>query len=165
MFLARFNAAGSVEASAALLACCASRKWASAVAAKRPYPDLDALRSTSAAVIEDLSWPDVVEALGAHPRIGDRADGDGREAGWSRQEQAAAAPPSDDVRERLRAGNAEYERRFGHVFLICATGLTADEVLTALRARMKNDVDVEQDVVRAELSKIADLRLVKAAQG
>ncbi|MGX7826674.1 2-oxo-4-hydroxy-4-carboxy-5-ureidoimidazoline decarboxylase [Actinokineospora sp. 24-640] len=165
MFLARFNAAGAVEASAALLACCASTKWARAVAAKRPYADLDALRAASAAVIEDLSWPDVVEALGAHPRIGDRADGDAREAGWSRQEQAAAVPASDEVRERLRAGNAEYERRFGHVFLICATGLTADEVLTALRARMKNDVDVERDAVRDELRKVADLRLVKAAQG
>ena len=162
-FLARFNAADAVEASVVLLACCASRRWAGAVVAGRPYADLDALRVGSAAAFADLTWPDLVEAMAAHPRIGEQAEGP--EAGWSRQEQAAAATDDDGVRERLRAGNAEYERRFGHVFLLCATGLSAADVLDALRARMGNDIDTEREVVREELRKIADLRLVKAARG
>ncbi len=164
-FLARFNAADGVEASAALLACCASQKWVSALIAARPYADVAALRARSAAVFEDLAWADVAEALAAHPRIGERAEGAGTEAGWSREEQSAAATSDDALRERLRAGNAEYERRFGHVFLICATGLTTDDVLAALRARMRNDIDDEREVVRDELRKIADLRLAKAATG
>jgi 2-oxo-4-hydroxy-4-carboxy-5-ureidoimidazoline decarboxylase len=103
--------------------------------------------------------------MSAHPRIGERAAGSGTEAGWSRQEQSAAATGDDALRERLRAGNAEYERRFGHVFLICATGLSAEQVVGALRERMGNDIDDEREVVRGELRKIADLRLAKAATG
>ncbi|MFC5288777.1 2-oxo-4-hydroxy-4-carboxy-5-ureidoimidazoline decarboxylase [Actinokineospora guangxiensis] len=164
-FMARFNAADGVEASAALLACCASQKWASALVAGRPYTDDDALRARSAAVFDSLAWPDLVEAMSAHPRIGERAEGTGTEAGWSRQEQSAAATGDEALRERLRAGNAEYERRFGHVFLICATGLSTEQVLDALRARMGNDIDDEREVVREELGKIADLRLAKAATG
>ncbi|GAA4422650.1 2-oxo-4-hydroxy-4-carboxy-5-ureidoimidazoline decarboxylase [Actinokineospora soli] len=162
-FLGRFNAADAFEASAELLPCCASRRWASALVAGRPYADLDALRVRSAAVFDDLTWADLQEAMAAHPRIGERAQTDGKEAAWSRQEQAGAA--GDELKERLRAGNAEYERRFGHVFLICATGLTGDDVLAALRDRMNNDVDDEHEVVRGELRKIADLRLAKAARG
>ncbi|UVS78092.1 2-oxo-4-hydroxy-4-carboxy-5-ureidoimidazoline decarboxylase [Actinokineospora sp. UTMC 2448] len=163
MIVKRVNAGDAVEARAELLACCASRRWAARVVAGRPYADLDALRAMSARVFEELAWADLLEAVSAHPRIGERPAGP--EAGWSRQEQAAAAGADDDVLARLRAGNAEYERRFGHVFLICATGLSAAEVLAALRERMGNDADVEQEVVRAELRKIADLRLVKAAGG
>jgi 2-oxo-4-hydroxy-4-carboxy-5-ureidoimidazoline decarboxylase len=164
-FLARFNAADGVEASAALLACCASQKWASALVAGRPYTDEDALRARSAEVFDGLAWPDLTEAMAAHPRIGERAEGAGTEAGWSRQEQSAAATGDESLRERLRAGNAEYERRFGHVFLICATGLSTERVLDALRERMDNDIDDEREVVRGELRKIADLRLAKAATG
>lgn len=164
-FLARFNTADGVEASAALLACCASQRWVSAVSAGRPYADLSELRARSAEVFDDLAWSDLVEAMAAHPRIGERAEGDGPEAGWSRQEQSAAATGDDALRKRLRAGNAEYERRFGHVFLICATGLSAEAVLDALCLRMANDIDAEQEVVRGELRKIADLRLAKAARG
>lgn len=164
-FLTRFNAADGVEASAALLACCSSQRWAAALSRGRPYADLDDLRKRSAEVFDELSWADLVDAMAAHPRIGERARGNGREAGWSGQEQAAAATSDDALRERLRAGNAEYERRFGHVFLICATGLSTQQVLDALRERMGNDIDHEQEVVRDELRKIADLRLAKAAQG
>ncbi|MGW5053802.1 2-oxo-4-hydroxy-4-carboxy-5-ureidoimidazoline decarboxylase [Actinokineospora sp. NPDC004072] len=164
-FIARLNAADSVDAAAELMACCASRRWVAAVVAGRPYPDLAALRAESAAVIAELAWPDLLEAVAAHPRIGERAAGPGVEAGWSRQEQAAAADADGDLRARLLAGNAEYERRFGHVFLISATGLSAADVLAALRARMGNDADAEREVVRAQLREIADLRLRKAAGG
>jgi 2-oxo-4-hydroxy-4-carboxy-5-ureidoimidazoline decarboxylase len=152
-----FNLAEPAVAEHALLACCAARRWADEVLARRPYPDLAALRSLSARVVSELDWADVEQALAAHPRIGERSAGASTEAAWSRDEQAGATP-SDD----LAAGNLVYEERFGHVFLICATGLSGEEMLTALRTRLGNDPAAERDVVREELRKIVDLRLGKA---
>lgn len=157
--LAGFNLAEPAVAQQRLLECCASRRWAGEVLARRPYPDLAALRSVAAAVLARLSWADLTEALEAHPRIGERAAGDGQEAAWSRQEQAGAEV---ELAEDLRAGNLAYEERFGHVFLICATGLSGEAMLMALRERLGNDPEAEREVVRAELGKIVDLRLGKA---
>jgi 2-oxo-4-hydroxy-4-carboxy-5-ureidoimidazoline decarboxylase len=155
--LDRLNAEEAAAAEQDLLACCASRRWADEVLARRPYPDLARLRGVSEQVLRALDWADVEHALAAHPRIGERAAGQGTEAAWSRQEQAGAEPSED-----LVAGNVVYEERFGHVFLICATGLTGEEMLTALRTRLGNDPATEREVVREELRKIVDLRLGKA---
>ena len=100
--------------------------------------------------------------LASHPRIGERAAADSREGGWSRQEQSGAAGAAEQVRRELAAGNAAYEQRFGHVFLICATGLSAEAMLAALRSRLRNDPIAEREVVRGELVKIVRLRLAKA---
>ena len=109
-------------------------------------------------VLRALRWDDVEQALAAHPRIGERAAGDSKEAGWSRDEQAGATPGDD-----LVAGNRVYEERFGHVFLICATGLSGEEMLDRTRARGSATIPAtERDVVREELRKIVDLRLGKA---
>lgn len=151
--LARFNALEPAEAHAALLACCAAERWAGAVAGGRPYADRAALRDRAEAEMAGLSWDDIAEALEAHPRIGERT------AGWSRREQAGMATAGEDVRAELDAGNKAYEDRFGHVFLICATGLTAAQMLAALRARLRHDPATEREVVRTELGKIAALRL------
>lgn len=155
--LDRLNAEEPAAAEHDLLACCASRRWADEVLARRPYHDLAQLRSVSELVLRALDWADVEHALAAHPRIGERAAGSGTEAAWSHAEQAGAAPSED-----LVAGNVAYEERFGHVFLICATGLTGEEMLTALRTRLANDPADERDVVREELRKIVELRLGKA---
>lgn len=144
-----------------LLACCASPRWAAKVAARRPYPDVDALLDAGAAELAALEWSGIAEALNAHPRIGDRAAGTDKEAAWSRGEQAAAAESADDVKAELKAGNAEYERRFDRVFLICATGLSAEAILANLRTRLGNDDETERLVVRDELRKIVALRLRK----
>ncbi|HSV67167.1 MAG TPA: 2-oxo-4-hydroxy-4-carboxy-5-ureidoimidazoline decarboxylase [Mycobacteriales bacterium] len=156
-----FNAATPDGVRRELLACCASTRWADALAAGRPYPDLAALCAASNAVLAGLDWPDVEHALAAHPRIGERAAGQGREARWSRGEQAAAASTDAAVQAELADGNAEYERRFGQVFLICATGLPAETILAALRARLAHDEPTEHRVVREELGKIIRLRLTK----
>ena len=155
--LGGLNAAEPAAAEHDLLACCASRRWADEVLARRPYPDLATLRSVSELTLRELDWADVEQALAAHPRIGDRAAGASKEAGWSRAEQAGAT-----ASDELTRGNLAYEERFGHVFLICATGLTGAEMLGALRARLGNDPVAERDVVREELRKIVDLRLGKA---
>jgi 2-oxo-4-hydroxy-4-carboxy-5-ureidoimidazoline decarboxylase len=160
--LAALNRAEPGPAEQELLACCASRRWADELLARRPYGDLDALRAVSARVFAELTWPDVEEAMAAHPRIGERAAGPGREAGWSREEQAGVAEAGAEIQEDLAVGNLAYEERFGHVFLICATGLSAEAMLARLRERLGNDPDTEHEVVRAELGKIVDLRLGKA---
>jgi 2-oxo-4-hydroxy-4-carboxy-5-ureidoimidazoline decarboxylase len=160
--LDRLNVAEPAAAERELLACCASRRWADELLARRPHHDLDGLRSLSRTVVAKLRWADVEEALAAHPRIGERAPGEGREAAWSRSEQAGAATASTEAAEDLAAGNVAYEERFGHVFLICATGLSAEDMLLALRQRLGNDPDTERDVVRVELAKIVDIRLGKA---
>ncbi|HEX4814941.1 MAG TPA: 2-oxo-4-hydroxy-4-carboxy-5-ureidoimidazoline decarboxylase [Nonomuraea sp.] len=160
--LGGLNAAPPDRAAAELLACCASRAFAARVAAGRPYAGLDELLAAAGRAVLELAWPDVLEALAAHPRIGERAGGDGREAAWSRQEQSGA---EDAPRDELAAGNRAYEARFGHVYLVCATGLSGAELLARLRARLDNDEEAERAVVRGELAKITRLRLVKLLEG
>ncbi len=105
-----------------LLACCASPAWAAAVLSGGPYPDTGALLRAADTALDRLDWPEIERALAAHPCIGDRVAVPGREAAWSRQEQAAAA---DGDRDELARANAEYERVFGRVFLVDATGRSA----------------------------------------
>lgn len=143
-----------------LLACCASTRWAGELAAHQPYHDLETIGRVSDTVLAALPWTEVLAALSAHPRIGEPAAGEGHEASWSRTEQSAATADAGRATE-LHEANIEYENRFGHVFLICATGLSAGEVLAALRQRLANDPQTEQRVVREELRKIVRLRLAK----
>lgn len=147
------------EAMALLRPCCASGRWAAQLMAGRPYGWLRQMLAASDDVMADLSWGDLAEALAAHPRIGEQAAGPGREASWSRQEQRDVAGSA--VAEQLLAGNLAYEERFGHVFLICATGKTPEQMLTALRLRLGNPTEVERGVIRAELGAIVRLRLIK----
>ena len=136
-----------------MLSCCASRRFADAMAAGRPYPSLAAAQGATQTAFESLTWDDVLEAMSAHPRIGARVQGQ------SAAEQSGVA---DSSRTALAAGNARYEERFGHVFLICATGLRVSDMLIALHERMGSDPAAEHEVVRGELGKIAALRLAKA---
>ncbi|MEW9527926.1 2-oxo-4-hydroxy-4-carboxy-5-ureidoimidazoline decarboxylase [Microbispora sp. NPDC049125] len=145
--------------------CCASAAWVTAVAGRGPYADLGELLKAGEAALAELDWDGVLEALAAHPRIGERAAGGGREAGWSRAEQSGAAAAGDAVLGAIHEGNAAYESRFGHVYLVCATGRTAEEMLGLLRERLDNDEETEREVVRAELSKIVALRLAKLWEG
>jgi 2-oxo-4-hydroxy-4-carboxy-5-ureidoimidazoline decarboxylase len=163
---------GTAEDAALLLRpSCASTRWIERLVGSRPHGSLVRLAAASDAAIAALGWPDIEEALAAHPRIGARAlgqeppgqepPGQERESSWSRQEQAAAAGAGAGVQAELWAGNAEYEERFGHIFLICATGRSAEDMLAALRARLGHDPEAEREVVRAELRQIVRLRLAK----
>jgi 2-oxo-4-hydroxy-4-carboxy-5-ureidoimidazoline decarboxylase len=171
--VADFNRAAAADAAGLLRPACASSRWARRLIDGRPYPSAAAVIAASDAAIGALSWPDIEEALAAHPRIGNRAPsgvGDGRgdreapqtpEAAWSRQEQAAAAAAGEDVQAALRAGNLAYETRFGHIFLICATGQSAPDMLAALRRRLGNEPGAEREIVRDELRRIVRLRLAR----
>jgi 2-oxo-4-hydroxy-4-carboxy-5-ureidoimidazoline decarboxylase len=155
--LAAFNAAQAEAAERDVLACCASQSFARTIADSRPYRDPAALQDAVTAAFKALSWDDIVESMNAHPRIGDRVPG----GGWSAAEQSGAASASDGVRQALADGNLAYEQRFGHVFLICASGLSGPDMLAQLQARLGNDLDAERAVVREELLKITRLRLTK----
>lgn len=158
--LAAFDAAQPEVAERDVLDCCASRAFAKAITAGRPYREPAALDAAVDAVFAALSWDDIVEGMSAHPRIGDRAVMDGRD-GRSAAEQSGATVASAAVRQGLADGNLAYEERFGHVFLICATGLSGAEMLTRLRARLGHDDNTERTVVRQELLKITRLRMAK----
>jgi 2-oxo-4-hydroxy-4-carboxy-5-ureidoimidazoline decarboxylase len=155
--LAAFNAATPQAAERDVLACCASGSFAKLIADGRPYRDPAAVLTAVDAAFSTLSWNDIVESMNAHPRIGDRAPG----GGWSAAEQSGAASASDQVRHALADGNRAYEQRFGHVFLICASGLSGREMLTQLEARLGHDAGAERAVVRQELLKITRLRMTK----
>ena len=156
--LGSFNAAPAQDAERTALAWCASRTFARAVADGRPYPDPAALLAAVDATFAALSWDDIAESMNEHPRIGDRAV----RGGMSAAEQSGAAAASDEVRQGLADGNLAYEQRFGHIFLICASGLSGLQMLDQLRSRLENDEEAERSVVRDELRKITRLRMTKA---
>jgi 2-oxo-4-hydroxy-4-carboxy-5-ureidoimidazoline decarboxylase len=149
-----FNAAPEAEAVAALVACCSSPEWARQVARARPYPTLDALLEAAAATLAGLDDGEVDAALAGHPRIGERSVHTS-----SQREQAAVAAADAEVLAGLAAGNREYEERFGHVYLVCADGRPAAELLAVLRGRLGNEPDEERRVLRGELSRINAIRL------
>jgi 2-oxo-4-hydroxy-4-carboxy-5-ureidoimidazoline decarboxylase len=159
MDLAGFNAAPATEVEAALLECCSAPQWARAVAARRPYSSADGLYAAADAAVADLDDAGLAAALAGHPRIGERA-GAGHAAS-SGHEQAGVAQSEATILAALADGNREYEQRFGHVYLVCASGRSGAELLAVLRDRLTNDPTTEQAVTRAELSKINQLRLAR----
>ena len=138
-----------------LLKVCGSLRWTEEVAAARPFASWDELVSRAAATWSALDETDWLEAFGAHPRIGER------KPGWSQQEQSGTRAASDETMRALAEGNLAYEEKFGFVFLICATGRSADEMLANLRERMAHTRDEEVRIAAEEQRKITELRLEK----
>ena len=157
--LTDWNALSPADAARELLVCCAAPEWAAELTVERPFPDIAAALDASDRVLAGLDWADLRPALDAHPRIGERIRRQGTEADWSRREQSGARGADDETARALVEANEAYEERFGHVFLIFATGRSAGEMLAAARERLHNDEITEQVVVRAELAKITRLRL------
>jgi 2-oxo-4-hydroxy-4-carboxy-5-ureidoimidazoline decarboxylase len=140
-----------------LSACCSSPHWVEEILGQRPFADAEELLAASDAAIEALDEAALADALAGHPRIGERPAEAGGE--WSRQEQSGVATAAAAVLEEIATANAEYERRFGHVYLVCATGKSAAELLAMCRSRLDNDPVAEERVVRGELAKITRIRL------
>ncbi|MFE5284444.1 2-oxo-4-hydroxy-4-carboxy-5-ureidoimidazoline decarboxylase [Nocardia sp. NPDC056611] len=158
--LSEFNSTAGERLRPDLLTCCDVPEWADAVLADRPYADIDGVLARADELAAGLSGADVDRALAAHPRIGERVTGTGTGSAWSRQEQAGVGQDVA-IAAQLLDGNRAYEKRFGRVFLICATGLSAEQILTNLHERLANDDAAEAAVVAGELRKIAVLRLRK----
>jgi 2-oxo-4-hydroxy-4-carboxy-5-ureidoimidazoline decarboxylase len=153
-----FNSAPEAELRPLLTECLAVPRWVDAMVAGRPYASMDALLAASHVAAQGLSDEEVLGAIAGHPRIGERQKTGGVSAKWSRSEQSGVDSSQAD---RLAAANAAYEDRFGHIYLVCATGLSGAEMLDNLSSRMDNPPDVELRVVNDELAKIAALRLQK----
>jgi len=150
-----FNSAPADDLRPLLTECLAVPRWVDAVVAARPYPDVDALVAQAEV---DLDTHEILGAIAGHPRIGERAKHDGISAKWSSAEQAGV---DVSLADRLMAANLAYEERFGHIYLVCATGLSGEQMLADLATRMDNDPATELRVVNRELAKIAALRLRK----
>jgi 2-oxo-4-hydroxy-4-carboxy-5-ureidoimidazoline decarboxylase len=162
--LAAFNTVGDAELRARLSSCCTAGCWVEHVLAGRPYADEAALLAASDNATAELDAEGLGQALAGHPRIGDRLSthaGQARATTWSNQEQAGVASAEADVLAALETVNADYEHRFGHVYLVCASGRSATELLDVCRARLDNDPVTERAVVLNELAKINRLRLGK----
>jgi len=157
--LAGFNSLPADEAQRLLLGVCTSPTWARALAAGRPYQCVEALLDAADAALDALTNSEIGAALAGHPRIGERAPAPADGPGFSAQEQSGMTDASADLRAALLEGNREYEDRFGQVYLVCATGRSAQDLLAMLRQRLGNDAATERGVVRGELRKINRLRL------
>jgi 2-oxo-4-hydroxy-4-carboxy-5-ureidoimidazoline decarboxylase len=153
--LRRLNALPDQEARMELLSCCGSRRWAARVSAGRPYADNAARLDAADTAWDAATEADVREAFAAHPRIGEPERGGEQERG----EQAASADADAATREGLREGNLEYERRFGHIYLVFASGRSASELLEDLRSRLGNDPRAELVIAAEEQRRITRARL------
>lgn len=155
------NTGDTEVARAALLRCCGSARWADAILAQRPFAGPEGLLEAVGSVWWSLDRSDWLEAFSAHPRIGRKEHENARTSQWSKKEQQGVETAVADVRERLANGNLEYERRFGWIFLVNATGKSAEEMLELLESRLKNEETEEIRIAAGEQAKITRLRLNK----
>jgi 2-oxo-4-hydroxy-4-carboxy-5-ureidoimidazoline decarboxylase len=162
--LARLNALPPGEAADELRACCGSSRWVSAMLAGRPFASVAALISAAADAWQATGPEDWEEAFAHHPRIGERraaAAVSARARDWSAGEQAAASEENAGARTALAEAVAGYERRFGWIYIVCASGRSAGELLSDIEARLGNDPEHERTVAMWEQGKITALRLRK----
>ena len=161
------NELPSTRLSEELLRCCGSAKWVERMTRAGPFKDVPALMAEAERQAASLSREDWLEAFTHHPRIGDVAklrEKFASTAQWSEQEQKGVAGASDAVIQKLAAGNAAYDKKFGFVFLVCATGKSAAEMLNLLESRIGNDPEKELAIAIGEHGKITRLRLEKLLQ-
>jgi 2-oxo-4-hydroxy-4-carboxy-5-ureidoimidazoline decarboxylase len=162
--VAAFDAMPDHEAAMVLQTCCGTSAWVQGMTVRRPFGTLPVLLQSADELWWSLRPDDWREAFDHHPRIGGDAAAatqTERAKAWSSEEQHGASAASAQVRQALAEGNREYERRFGHIYLVCATGRSADELLGMLRARLTNDPATELRIAAGEQAKITRLRLEK----
>ncbi len=162
--LRHLNALPEAAARDRLQPCCGSLRWASALVGRRPYADLGALQSASDEIWNGLTPDDYLEAFAAHPKIGEKKAApaqDARSADWSNQEQSRAAQTSDEIRTELAEANRVYQEKFGFIFIVRASGKSAERILELLRSRLGNDRETEIANAAEEQRQITRLRLEK----
>jgi hydroxyisourate hydrolase len=174
--LKRLDALAPEAALGVFLRCCGSRRWAAQMERGRPYADEQALLEEGERAFAPLAREDWLEAFSHHPRIGEKGalaarfaatpsewlpDFRGQASGWSAAEQGRVAGAGEEVLDALLRGNREYEARFGYIFIVCATGKTAPEMLALLRERLANEPGAELEIAAAEQRKITAIRLKK----
>ncbi|MFT9666252.1 2-oxo-4-hydroxy-4-carboxy-5-ureidoimidazoline decarboxylase [Streptomyces rhizosphaericola] len=155
--LTRFNTLADGEAAPALHEVCASAAWGGTVLAGRPYATEEALLAASDAAMAELTAADLADAMAGHPPIGRPKPGDPTSA----REQRGMAGASEELKTEMLELNLAYQERFGHVFLICATGATGEQMRDAVKSRIGNSPEQEREIVRTELGKINRIRLTR----
>ncbi|MBB5930729.1 2-oxo-4-hydroxy-4-carboxy-5-ureidoimidazoline decarboxylase [Streptomyces echinatus] len=158
--LSRFNDLEERAASAALHEACASSEWTRRLLAARPYTSPEDLYAASDAAMAELTTGDLQEAMAGHPPIGRPKPGDPTSA----REQAGMAGAAEDLKAEMLELNLAYQEKFGHVFLICATGRTGEQMRDAVRERIGNSPEQEREIVRTELGKINRIRLARLVE-
>ena len=162
--LALWNSATPKKAVEEILPCCGSMAWAEQMTGRRPFAGAAELLRGSDEAWLGLSTADWLEAFRSHPRIGEsaaRVSDAARSTSWSQQEQSNVAAAEAEVRTAIAEANRAYEEKFGHIFIVCATGKTAPEILAILRRRMHNDGDAELREAAEQQRQITQLRLKK----
>jgi len=158
------NSLPHADAVKALHACCGSSAWSSQMAVARPFESLAAAQKKGHEIWATLTKADYDEAFRAHPRIGEKkaeAKQSAEAKKWSAGEQSKIADADPAVLTELKKVNDEYEKKFGRIYIVCATGKSASEMLAIAKARLSNSADTELAQAAAEQSKITDLRLQK----
>jgi 2-oxo-4-hydroxy-4-carboxy-5-ureidoimidazoline decarboxylase len=164
MRLSDLNNISPTARAEALATCCGAAAWMSTLNEQFPFESVAALYEAAERVWYDLSEADWREAFTHHPKIGDMnalKEKFASTATWAAGEQGAVRQASQATLEALAAGNATYEQKFGYIFIVCATGKSADEMLALLEARLPNDPNQEIHVAMGEQAKITRLRLEK----
>jgi 2-oxo-4-hydroxy-4-carboxy-5-ureidoimidazoline decarboxylase len=166
--LMRWNGLETAVAAEEVLPCCGSRAWAEGLAALRPFDGEGGLFAASDAVWAALPVAAWQQAFDSHPRIGQahaQKVATAESLRWSAQEQRAAVSADEDAKLALAAANARYEERFGRIFIVCAAGRSASEILALLEARMHNDDAAELDEAAEQQRQITQLRLRRWLRG
>ncbi len=160
--LAEWNQLPESDALAPVLACCGSQAFARAVARARPYPDRDSLLANADEIWWSLSARDWLEAFGCHPRIGESAANAPHQfSAWSTEEQSQARIAAGPVLDLIASKNREYEARHGFLYIVCANGRSADELLAILDRRLHNSTEVELREAAEQQRQITHLRIGK----
>lgn len=162
--IANFNSMTGEEAVACLKRLCGAAAWCHGMSIARPVESLDAIHRTADRMFDDLGESDWREAFAAHPKLGDLTSLRMKYAGnreWSGGEQAGVGQAAEETLRALARLNAEYEAKFGYIFILCATGKSAAQMLEALRARLPHAPEQELPIAVAELRKITHLRIDK----
>ena len=152
------------EAQSEFLKCCGSRTWAKSMTDSRPFATREQVFAAEDKISSSLTEEDWLEAFRAHPKIGEKKAATAQtqqEQRWSSQEQAAMQSATADTLARLASQNREYERKFGFIFIVCATGKSSADMLSMLERRLENDPQTELSIAAHEQQKITRLRLEK----
>lgn len=160
--LDEFNALPAARAEQTLLDCCGSTRWASRMAARRPFTGLNELCDAADAIWRNLQAADWLEAFGHHPQIGQKAAiGSESSRRWAEGEQTGARAGTENVKARLAQGNLNYREKFGYIFIVCASGKSAEEMLALLDQRIQNEPEQELNIAAEQQGLITRLRLEK----
>jgi OHCU decarboxylase len=162
--LAQWNLLPPDEALSKLIPCCGSKAWAHAMVGLRPLADQDTLLRASSEIWRGLTPSDWMEAFHSHPRIGETRASQppsAQSAAWSVQEQRNVTDTDITAKAALADANRAYEQRFNRIFIVCATGKSAPQILAIIQQRLNNDADTELYEAAEQQRQITELRLKK----